>query len=127
MEEAGLERYIPTEDNNCSPELMINGQLSEAITYMWKRCVPQEHCPEWEELTPYNQDDPSTIVFDLLDRYHQGYNKQLVWREAARQIDPNRIPTNIRDAWAEGMKMYRNFYFSKQHEDINEVKEFYKK
>ena len=123
MEEAGLERYIPTEDNNCSPELMINGQLSEAITYMWKRCVPQEHCPEWVELTPYNQDDPSTIVLDLLDRYHQGYNKQLVWREAAKQINPSWIPKNIRDAWAEGMKVYRNFYSSKQYEDIIEVKE----
>ncbi|KAL2709306.1 Transposon Ty2-LR1 Gag-Pol polyprotein [Kluyveromyces marxianus] len=123
MEDAGLERYIPKEDNNWSPELMIDSQLSEAIIYMWKKCVPQEHCPEWVELTPYNQVDPSTIVLDLLDRYHQGYNKQLVWREAAKQINPSWIPKNIRDAWAEGMKVYRNFYSSKQYEDIIEVKE----
>ncbi|QGN14299.1 transposon Ty2-F/Ty2-GR2 Gag polyprotein [Kluyveromyces marxianus] len=119
MKIAGLERLIPSKRNDWSSELLDNGELSEAIIFMWKKCIPEECCPAWVEFTPYNtEDSPNVTTFELLAKYNRRNKNREIWREAIKQTDKNTTSSELRKLWKEGNNVYRNFFCSKKHHDF---------
>lgn len=121
---SGLESYVPNKENNWSSVIMNNKRLNSYIMRMWKKCIPEECCPAWVEFTPYNTDDSSNIIaLELLTAYDRRNKNREIWREAINQTNKYMSSSDIGKLWKEGNNVYRNFFCSKKHHDVEMILE----
>lgn len=120
MKIAGLERFIPNKKNNWSSVIMNNKRLHLSIVSMWKQCVPQECCPKWVMVNPYEPNiSTGSAVFRLLVEYNRRNRDKEIWKEAINLANEHVMSKGPKELWDQITRVSQKAFSNQEYHNDN--------